>query len=76
MDFPQYRKLSNDRSFYRINSKENFDELQLMGDRVFHHQIKAEKYPEKLKILEMLDCVDEYRVSSFQEWMDLEKRVQ
>ena len=76
MDFPQYRKLSNDRSFYRINSNDSFDELQIMGERIFLHRIKAEKYPEKLRIMEMLDCVVGYLNSTSEEWEMLEKRLQ
>jgi len=76
MDFPQYRKLSNDRSFYRINSNDSFDELQIMGERVFLHRIQAEKYPEKLRIMEMLDCVVGYQNSTSEEWEMLEKRLQ
>ena len=76
MDFPQYRKLSNDRSFYRINSNDSFDELQIMGQRVFLHRIQAEKYPEKLRIMEMLECVVGYQKSTFEEWEMLEKRLQ
>lgn len=75
MDFPQYRKLSNDRSFYRINSSDSFDELQVMGERIFLHRIQAEKYPEKLRIMDMLDCADGYQNSSCEEWDLLEKRL-
>lgn len=75
MDFPQYRKLSNDRSYYRINSNDHFDELQLMGERVFLHSIKADKYPEKLRIMEMLDCIEGFFKSSEEEWKNLEKRL-
>lgn len=75
MDFPQYRKLSNDRSFYRINSNDNFEELQIIGDSVILHRIRAEKYPEKLRIMEMLDCVVGYQKSTSDEWEMLEKRL-
>ena len=76
MDFPQYRKLSNDRSFYRINSNDNFEELQIIGNSVILHRIQAEKYPEKLRIMEMLDCVVGYQNATFEEWEMLEKRLQ
>lgn len=75
MDFPQYRKLSNDRSFYRIISKDYFDELQLMGERCFIHSIKAVQYPEKLRIMEMLDCFEGFVMSSQKEWEEIEKRL-
>lgn len=75
MDFPQYRKLSNDRSYYRINSNDHFDEIQKLGDKVFLHSIKAEKYPEKLRIMEMLDCIEGFIRTTEEEWKILEKRL-
>ena len=30
-DFPQYRKLSNDKVFYRIVDERHFDEIQIIG---------------------------------------------
>lgn len=58
MQFPQYRKLINERSFYRIDSFDSFTELQKIGTRVLVYTIKAEQYPEKLKILDMLKVED------------------
>lgn len=58
MQFPQYRKLINERSFYRIDSFDSFTELQKIGTRVLAYTIKAEQYPEKLKILDMLKVED------------------
>lgn len=58
MQFPQYRKLINERSFYRIDSLDSFTELQKIGTRVLVYTIKAEQYPEKLKILDMLKFED------------------
>lgn len=55
MEFPQYRKLMNERSFYRIESLDSFTELQLVGSQVLVYSIKAQQYPEKLKILDMLE---------------------
>lgn len=58
MEFPQYRKLINERSFYRIESFDAFTELQRVGSNVLVYSIKAEQYPEKLKILDMLQGND------------------
>lgn len=54
-DFPQYRMLSNRKTFYKIIDDRNFEEIQLMGSRVLHYKIKAEQYPEILKIQDMLN---------------------
>lgn len=53
-DFPQYRKLSNDKVFYRIVDERNFDEIQIIGTKAQLRHVKAEKYPEMLRIQDML----------------------
>lgn len=53
--FPQYRKLKNGLRYYKINSAIEFEEIQWMGDKVFHFKFIAEQYPEKLRILDMLE---------------------
>lgn len=52
--FPQYRKLLNGQRLYKINSLDSFEEIQIMGEKVFHFIIIAEQYPEKLRIMDML----------------------
>lgn len=55
MDFPQYRKLSNNKTYYKIRNERAFDELQVSGNRIFRYEIKAGQYPEMLRISEMLN---------------------
>lgn len=64
MRFPQYRKLSNHKSFYKIVSKEVFEETQLVGTVCLKTQITATKYPEILRIKEMLDGVAPFEMST------------
>ena len=54
IDFPQYRKLSNEKVFYKILSDRNFIEIQRMGSKAFLYEFTATKYPEILKIQDML----------------------
>lgn len=58
MGFPQFRKLANNKHFYRIESAEKFDEIQIMGRRCLKTTVVAKIYPEKLLIMDMLGCVD------------------
>lgn len=53
-DFPQYRKLSNDKVYYRIIDDRNFDEIQIIGIKAQLRQVFAEQYPEILRIQDML----------------------
>jgi hypothetical protein len=67
-EFPQYRKLTNSRAFYRIEDQFHFTEIQLIGKKSFELHFKATQYPEILKIKEMLACDEPYLISSVQEF--------
>lgn len=65
MDFPQYRKRFDSKSFYKIINERTFEEVQLIGDKVFVHKIKADKYFEIIQIQDMLKAEGEmYLVSN------------
>lgn len=67
MDFPQYRKRFDQKSFYKIDNASTFEEVQLIGDKRFIHTIKADKYFEKLRIQEMLLAENEMFLISTKE---------
>lgn len=70
--FPQYRKLANNRVFYKIVDDRNFEEIQLIGLKKQLYKIQAIQYPELLKIQDMINCVEEtYIIISEEEWMNL-----
>ena len=62
--FPQYRKLSNDKSFYKIISDNTFEEIQLVGTSTITTTIKATKYPEIIRIQDMLACKPPFESST------------
>lgn len=47
MDYPVYRRYLNGRSYFKISSPDELEELQLMGSRCFIHQLKAKILPER-----------------------------
>lgn len=67
-DFPQYRKLFNEKAFYKIIDDCHFEEIQLFGSKKMTYAFKAEKYPEILRIQDMLDLAEGYLKSSVQEY--------
>lgn len=67
-DFPQYRKLSNDKTFYKILSDRLFEEVQLMGTKVLRYSVEAKQYPEILKIQDMLQLEEPYLIISEEEF--------
>jgi hypothetical protein len=53
-EFPQYRKYSNDRHWFRVESDERFTEVYRMGDRYFAREFVAKIYPDRLLIADLL----------------------
>lgn len=77
MDFPQYRKRFDNKSYYKIVNERTFEEVQLIGEKVFIHSIKAEKYFEILRIQDMLESEgDMYEVCSAAEYDQIRSRIQ
>lgn len=63
-DFPQYRKLANEKSFYEIVDERHFTEKQRIGKQVFTISIEANQYPEIIRIQEMLNCTEGFELST------------
>jgi hypothetical protein len=55
-EFPQFRKLSNEKSYYRIDSNAELIEIQRSGQRYTIHQVKASILPERLLIGDLLEA--------------------
>jgi hypothetical protein len=67
-DYPMYRKLSNQKSFYRIESITEFEEIQCIGSARIKTFYKAEKYPEVLRVREMISCQPPFEMSTEMEY--------
>ncbi|NVK65762.1 MAG: hypothetical protein HWE22_14305 [Flavobacteriales bacterium] len=70
-DFPQYRKLFNEKAFYKINNDRHFEEIQLLGSRKISYAFTAEKYPEMVRIQDMLNLANGFLESSKEEYEGL-----
>jgi hypothetical protein len=54
IEYPIYRKLSNNRSFYKIVDSKIFEEIQIIGKKRIHKLFLAKKYPELLFIQDLI----------------------
>ncbi|MCD6068641.1 MAG: hypothetical protein K0S33_3467 [Bacteroidetes bacterium] len=54
IQFPQYRKYSNNKNYFRILSPVEFEEIQLIGSRQLKRKVTAELFPEKNFIMDLL----------------------
>lgn len=65
--FPVYRKSKTGSSFYRIISAQLMEEYQLVGAKVFYFEVRANQYPELLRIKEMISLTDGVSLSATEE---------
>ena len=75
VQFPVFRKLSNSKVFYNIISSMEFEEIQLMGSKLNFSSHKAIQYPEKLKIMDLINLEESFLESSENEWEELKNRI-
>jgi hypothetical protein len=73
MTFPIYRKLSNEKSYYKIVSAESFIELHRIGSKTKKHILNAKQYPEKLLIQDMIALSNGYLESNEEEFNRIEQ---
>lgn len=76
MGFPIFRKRLNDKHFYRIISPDAFEEIQLLGEKVFKFDFEAKIYPDKVMIQDMISFKDGGVVEiSELDFVEIEKRL-
>lgn len=56
--FPQYRRYSHGKTWYKIHSPDKFTEVTVMGSRYIIQEFEAKQYPEKLRIADMLEGME------------------
>jgi hypothetical protein len=56
MDFPQYRRRFDNKSFYKLVNERTLEEVQLIGDKAFIHRLEAAQYFEIIRLQEILVC--------------------
>lgn len=72
MEFPIFRKYFNAKSYFKIISDKEFEEVQKVGNQKHFMTIKAEQFPEMLRIKDMIDCKDGmWLVSTEQEYSSI-----
>lgn len=60
MEFPQYRRYKNRKSYFKILNEEEFVEYKLTGKRLESHRFKAKILPDRNYINDMLYNYEPY----------------
>lgn len=58
--FPLYRKYKNNKRFYKIISKREFVEIQLIGQKLIQNTIIANQFPEMMFISDLINNYSEF----------------
>ena len=60
MEFPVYRKYRDSKTYFKIYSYEEFEEVKMMGGTYQVHHYKAEKLPDRNLIEDLIHQKDQY----------------
>lgn len=64
IQFPIYRKYTNGKNLFKIESERSFYQIQIIGSKVFTQFIEAKQYPEIIFISALIDMTDSHIVES------------
>jgi len=67
MKFPVFRKYSNNKSFFRIDSMDTFLEIKLTGSKKEEHGFEAKIHPDRVFIQDMIAMTNGYWEESTEE---------
>lgn len=70
LEYPIYRKYVGDRSFFKIDSPKSFEEIQIMGSRLFKYQVLAKTLPDFHLINDMIQKENDHWVEASKEEFD------
>lgn len=69
LSYPIYRKQKNDKSFYKIISFNQFEEIQKMGSKLLFYSFTISQYPDILLIMNMISMkYYQYEEILYEEW--------
>jgi len=71
MEFPQFRKLENGRSLYKITAPNQFIELQQIGFKWILYTFELQQFPDLLRLQDMLSCQVPFKVLEAQQFNDI-----
>jgi len=55
--FPVYRKYTNNKNYFKIIHANEFTEVSVIGKQVIIKKIEAKIYPDKMFILDLINCI-------------------
>ena len=76
INYPIYRKYKNNKSYFKIISKEEFEEIQVLGNTYTLHHFKAKILPDRNLIEDLSINYETYcNVISEKEYVAIKEKV-
>ncbi len=73
--YPQYRKYSNGKSYFKVYSENKFEEIQVIGSKVTLHTFEAKILPDRNYIYDLTYNYKEHWVECKQEEFESLKKA-
>jgi hypothetical protein len=76
VEFPLYRKYPNNKSYFKVLSHDEFEEIQILGSQAYHYTFKAKILPDRNLVADMIDAKQNWVAIEREEYEEiLEKRA-
>ncbi len=76
INYPKYRKYPHERTYFKIISKDEWEEIQLMGGKYTLHQFKATILPDRNYIYDLtFDYKNNWILIEENEYEEIKRKV-
>lgn len=73
MEFPVYRKYAHNRTFFKINTEKDFEEINIIGNSYLLRRFEVKIFPDRVFIQDMIENKLNYWVVSSREEYETKK---
>ena len=75
IEFPQFRKYPNNKSFFKVFSPDEFEEIQVLGKNYLKTRIKAKILPDRNFIADMIAAENNWVKVEAKEYDEISKKA-
>lgn len=74
-EFPQFRKYPNNKSFFKVFSEQEFEEIQVLGSHYFINRVKARILPDRNFIADMIKAESNWVKIKAEEYFSISEKA-
>ena len=69
--FPQYRKYSNNKNYFKLINENEFIEISIIGSRIISHKHQVKIYPDRLLFNDLIEYNNQIIINNAKEFDEL-----